>query len=436
MSIKRDTSITFITRVGIFLLQGISALLLARILGPEGRGLYALIVTVPHIAAMICNFGLVASTAYFVSKGTIHKQQILTIIYLFPLIVGFLAIILLYFFSKYYVQIFPEVSLPLLQYAIMLIPIIAFFNNGLAFLQGEKRFSAFNAVNFFNPLVFLLFFIIFVIFFDFQLQGAIFSWQIGFILSALLGAYLITQKNTFDFSVKRNDFITLIKYSSRISMSEILTFLNYRMDIFLVGFFLDAKSVGWYTIAVVIAETLWFLANSIANVLFPNFSERKESEAQNLLKKGFSVVFWFTLISVLILIFLDHYIIQIAFGTEFLTSLQALQFLYPGVLLLSLYKILSSYIASRNKPGIIMRIAFIGLIFNFILNVILIPKLGISGAAIASSTAYGLMFFCGLIWFKKNGIIPIHSLFVIKKREISKTISWYLKRVVDFRSSS
>ncbi len=429
MSILRDSTITFFARVLMFLVQGVAALLLARSLGPEGRGLYALIVIVPHIAAMICNFGFSATTAYFVSSGRLSRERVLGISLAIPLFTGIAALFLLYWAAPLYVHYYPEVPIHIFRWGLLLIPFIAIFNNLLGYFQGQKRFVAFNLINLFNPVIFLLIFGGFVLLLNATIPRAIYAWQAGFVVPVLFGLFFAFSNTRPSFAVARRDIAKFTRYSSRIAFNEIFSFLNYRLDIFMIGYFLDARAVGLYTIAVVIAETLWFLASSTASVLLPNFAERGQREAVTLFHRAFAGVLWLTLGLVLLLMLVDDFVVRFAFGSAFLPSLAPLQFLYPGVLLFSLYKIISSFLAARGFPHIIMRFALFGVVVNLGLNLLLIPRWGIAGAAIASSFSYGGMFFLALLTFLRQYSASLRPLFWVNSADLRRVLAFSLGRV-------
>jgi len=54
-----------------------------------------------------------------------------------------------------------------------------------------------------------------------------------------------------------------------ITPANVAQFLNYKLDVFVVGFFAGTASVGRYTLAVSLAQLLWLMSNSVASVLLP-----------------------------------------------------------------------------------------------------------------------------------------------------------------------
>ncbi len=115
-----------------------------------------------------------------------------------------------------------------------------------------------------------------------------------------------------------------------------------------------------------------------------------------------------------ILFLIDYPLVKVLFGAKFLPSVRALRGLYAGVIALSLVKIISSYILSFGKPAVTMRIALAGFVLNLSLNLWWIPKIGILGAALASTAAYGLMLILDLYWLWKKSRPRLGDLFVPK----------------------
>ena len=84
------------------------------------------------------------------------------------------------------------------------------------------------------------------------------------------------------------------------------------------------------------------------------------------------------------------------FGDAFEDSVEALWLLLPGTVALAGSKVLTSYIFSRGRPLVNTVITAAGLVVTLVTNLALIPWLGVNGAAIASSIAYGVHFVASL----------------------------------------
>ena len=82
--------------------------------------------------------------------------------------------------------------------------------------------------------------------------------------------------------------------------------------------------------------------------------------------------------------------IVLFFGSKYINATGALIWLLPGIVLGSLSRILSNDIAAKGKPELNMYVAFFVVSVNIIANIILIPAMGINGAALATTIAYSV----------------------------------------------
>ena len=94
--------------------------------------------------------------------------------------------------------------------------------------------------------------------------------------------------------------------------------------------------------------------------------------------------------------------LTVVFGEDFAPAAPALVALLPGVFFLSLYTILANYLAAIGLPAIAVVAPFLALVLNVVLNLLLIPPYGATGAALASSAAYLALFLVGLSYIARN----------------------------------
>ncbi|MEL7354860.1 MAG: lipid II flippase MurJ [Cyanobacteria bacterium J06560_5] len=186
-----------------------------------------------------------------------------------------------------------------------------------------------------------------------------------------------------------------IKYGYKIAFSNIVASLNYRIDILLISYFLGVQAVGIYVVAVQIAEKLWFFSQSASTVLLPKLAAFYKSENEQMSEKAptltvFGLTSLFTLLSAMVTAFLSPRFIPLLFGADFDLSATVLFFLLPGVVFLSASRIFANDIAARGHPELNLYSSVLVLFSNAALNVLLIGKYGVIGAAVATSVAYAM----------------------------------------------
>ncbi len=184
----------------------------------------------------------------------------------------------------------------------------------------------------------------------------------------------------------------------KLHLGLLLGFLLLRADIFIVGWKLDAEAVGVYSLAVLFAEMIWLLANPLVVAVLPFQTAAGHEEAGrlsfkaarfNLLLGGciaiaFAATCWFLFPKV--------------YGAGFGPSYSALVALLPGVLAMTVARPLANWLIRQGRPIVFSLIAVVAFAVNIAGNLILIPKIGIIGASAASSIAYLGLAVAYVVW--------------------------------------
>jgi O-antigen/teichoic acid export membrane protein len=427
-----NNSAVTILRQGIAIVLGLSiSILLARLLGPEGNGQYAMGILLPTMLATFLNLGVAPSNVYHIAsnkidpktafKSTFWLWSLLSLIGIFG---GAFVIILK---SNSW---FPGIPPYLLWIGILSFPIVLFQTLLSSFFQGLQEFKQFNKVLLISPLLTLFLAVFLVGFLSQGVLGAIVSFVLGHIGGLLVSIVLLKphlcKKNECNDST--NYTKDCLRYGYKAHLSNILTFVNYRADLFLVNFFLNPAATGIYVVAVQIAERLWMLSGSISIVLLPRLSELSENENK---RKQLTplIARWVMLISLIGAIMMALFaspIIHILYGEEYVNAVSAILWLLPGIFIGSMTKILANDIASRGKPEFNLYSSLVVVSLNITANITLIPKWGIKGAAISTSIAYLFSAFLVLGIYSHLSKNPWWKIFILSRDDkwlASKSIS-------------
>lgn len=422
-NIQKNASITFSSQILLFIMGLIASIILARALGPKGKGIYTLTMLIPNVILKVGTFGLNTSNVYFIANKKYRTKEIVSISFMSSIILGIFFILTAFtIFNFENFQNFLK-SNHINFYYLMIVVCTIPFSLITIFLRnvflGKEKIIIFNKINIINNILQLILIIFLVLIFKKGIFGAIIAHVIVVICIALYVILLIRR------DIKINNILyyntkmikDMFKYGLKSYFGNLIQFLNYRLDMFLVAFFLTPTAVGYYSISVGIAEKLWMLPGSIATVLFPRISSIKDIEANSLTPRVSRHTFFIMIILSMIFVIGAKSLIRILFGTEFLPSVKALLILLPGIVALGGSKILSADLAGRGKPEFGLYAALVSLLVNIPLNLWLIPKWGISGAAFASSIAYiiaTLIISISFIRFSNNTWLDV---FFIKKTD-------------------
>ncbi len=397
----KGTAITFAAEVlNLFIGVGTSVIL-ARVLGPEGRGIYALAVLLPSLIVTFGNLGIGPATVYYVARSEFQRQEILGNNVLLSVGIGGIGVlaglVIVFFFRE---TVFPGVRPGYLLLALAFVPIELFFWYVRYVLLGAQRIQEYNYAELAQSILFLG-----------TLAFALLALRAG--VSGAIVAGLFTRL-IVDFLVFRlakqvaggiglNPNPSYIKqavtYGFQAHLANILGFLNYRVDMFLVNGFLGPTAVGLYSVTVGLVEKLWMVSFAASTVLFPQVAAEKEERRKEFTALVARTVLWTTVLGALALALLSRWIVLLLYSEAFLPAVGALQALLVGIVALSAGRVLANDIAGRGFPGLNIYTGIAAVGTNVALNLLWIPLYGIAGAAWASTVSYTVSFLGALLFY-------------------------------------
>lgn len=420
-SFSKNSIITFITEILIFISGFGVLIIISRVLGPEGKGIYSLIALIPGTIAIFSSLGIESANVYFSGKkkfkiGDIAYNSLVVSILTGAIMIFVFGFILGPGFFEKFLSLSGVPSFYIMS-AILTIPFILFLNYWRNIIRGEERLTEYNISRFLDNFFQLALILILILIFRLKLSAAVFSFIFSMVISSFLVFYLVVKRNrlssSFNFRFAKDSFI----YGMKVYLANVVSFLSYRFDLFLVAFFLNPAEVGFYSISVAIAERMLIIPGTLSTVLFPRVSSSKPEEANNLTSRISRHTAFLMIVISLASFFLAKPFIEIFFGQSFLPAVKPLIFILPGIIAFGIGGVLAADLSGRGRPEFAIYSASTCLVSNIILNILLIPKFGISGAAIASSIAYWLDTFIIIFAFLKISKKSLLDFLLIKKHD-------------------
>lgn len=244
--------------------------------------------------------------------------------------------------------------------------------------------------------------------------GAAMGWMAGVIVSLPLGYYFM-EKNfgpivTADVKAKKM-YPEMIKYSYPLIFSGILwTGLSWG-DTAMLGYFLEDSAVGLYNAALPTAALIGIAASALGGLALPSFSElgAKKSDKSWALKTTTRWSFILTLPAFLLMLLFSDQLLHLLFGPTYAQAGTALAIIAFGNFYANATGQLNAYLKSDSHTKLMFYNTAANLTLNIILNLLLIPRIGILGAAIA--TAASTVFVNSLLLletYRIEGTIPFN----------------------------
>lgn len=369
------------------------AVLTARLLGPEGRGVLTVVLLIGSTGALLLGSGVNASTVFHVASRRIRSIEALQVSVAFVVAVSVLMAVITppLMVSGVLEALVPGVPPGLMALGVASVPVFLIGAQLRAVLQGQQRLREVNIATAGEPVLVLAFTAIALSAFPARPSIVVLAVVTAGLFGVLLAAWLLHMPGSaYRPRAHRRHLRALVRYGRRAHLANTLQFLNYRLDVLIVNAFLGPVGVGIYTVSTRMAELVWQVPDSVAFVLLPR-SAATRGEATSLPRKAYAATFLSSLAAVIALAALGSTVIPFLFGDDFASAYRPLLLLLPGTMLLAQAKVLTSVIAGSGFPHWNSYIAGAGVVVTVVLDVLLIPRWGMSGAAAATTASYAII---------------------------------------------
>lgn len=423
-SFLTDILSVFGNNIFILIITFFTSIILARYLGPDGRGIYAAILIYPILLTSLAELGIRQATVYLVGKNEYPPEKIIGALLWCLIISSIISVIIvggIFFYLKD-----PDFTPFIVILTLIYIPLrlTISYSNGIFLGKGEIR--RFNQMNWIPPVILFFGLIFLVVLAHLYVVGALIATLSGILVMAIYALYLLSNVAPLKISFDKDIILKLLSLGIVYGLALFVLNLNYKVDIVLMQVLSTSAEIGQYSVGVGIADLLWQIPAAVGVVIFSRSANAKESE---LFSKSLTLLFRVTLVLTLIcgiaLFFLAPYLIPVIYGVAFSPSTMVVQLILPGIILMTAFKVLNMDLAGKGKP-IFSLIAFTpAVIINILLNIFWIPMYGANGAAMASTVSYsiGALFF--LLLYSRETNISLKELFRFNKSDFN-----FIKRYI------
>ncbi len=378
-----------------------------------------LVMTFPALFFNFTNLGLHEATVYFIGRKRISPTIVLGNALTVALIISIVACISLTIFREAALPFFlKDVPVDLWIPIIFLIPVTQLQGVLLSILRADLSFIQLNGWRILSVLVSLSGYSIVLFGMKGGLRGSIVVFILVSILMLVVACLLILNKVKLSIAAKAELIKEMVRYGSKSYLQTFLASMNYRFDVYLVAFFLRPEDVAHYGVAFAIAELPWFLPNAIGSVLFPTLSLAPKHEVDQMTARVSRVSFALTTLACLGTAIVVIPFIPLFYGTTYASSIPPVMILLPGIIAMSVHKILGRNFASQDRQQYTVIASLISFIIIIGLNLILTPSLGIRGTALSSTIGYLCAGLILLIFFLRDSRLPIQEVLFLKKGDL------------------
>lgn len=449
--IAKTSVIVFIGIVLSKILGYVYRIIIARLFGPEEYGLFSLALMVLGWFSAFAALGLTEGVTRYSSVYQVNGRKdklayLLKFMSSMIILTTLFAAIVLFASSDFIsTQIFHDIDLSFyLKIFAFLIPIGVFNHLFLGFIRSHGLVGWYSFILNILQNVVKVAFLILLIPLGSQSTALVASYFLG-IFSMLLVSYSVCKykfpdifyKNFPKEKEKQKIRSEVISYSWPLLLYGIVVNIFFWIDSFAIGYFENPGAVGIYNAAVPIAMLMGIAPELFMAIFLPlitkEYSKKNKKVIEELSKQVTKWIFLINLPILVMIILFPGALINILFGAEYLGAENSLRVLGIGTLIFSLNTVAHNLISMTGKSKVILYNFLFASIANIILNFILVPKLGLLGAAISTTLIYAGLYVTFSIEVKRNvGIIPLRRkmLLVLVASIVPALLLVYLRSLV------
>lgn len=383
--------------------KGLLTLLLTRVfLSPDEYGVLFLAISILTVALLFSNLGFAKSGARYLAeyRETDEAQlpYILSVTLRYILLSTVLVGVVLVFSSGFIAGVLDEPALtPLLVAGVGYVAMSTLSTFLQMSFQGFNRVEWSAAIGALSSVVIIVAAVGFLLF-GFGITGVIYAYIAGSASAVALGSIVLYRR--FYARHERGEpepglSRRILRYSVPLTAARGANRLDKQVDTILVGFFLNPVAVGFYVLGKQLSEFLITPATSLGFSVSPSYGEQKArkalEEAGATYERTFTLIVTLYVSAAIGLALVADPLIPLVFGADYAGAVPVVQVFGLYVLLRAVDKITNDGLDYLGRATARAKIKIGISVGNFLLNLVMIPTLGVVGAAIATVITYSIL---------------------------------------------
>ena len=393
----KGSGISFILRFGGLAVGYLLTLVIANLFGAKGLGDYVLAITILRLFTLLAKLGLDTTSIRFIASfasqnkwsSIFRFRKQVVIILSFSTVI---ASLFMYFLAEPIADLINTNYKYIKLNAFLVLP-LSFFMLHYESLRGLKRIAEFSFFYVMSQALFTVVSLLIIYQFTTTSDVPIYAYFVSVIIVSIL-SFL-----SFKYSVKTlsdgqesadleiRSYENLLKISIPLMFAQSVQFIMAWTDKLMLGSMSTSEEVGIYHTAFKLSMFAAVALMSINSIASPKFAEMYAKNdmkgLRKIVRQSTKMIFWTSVPLVIIFFMFPEFLLGL-FGEEFKVGVNAFILLSCGKLFSSFSGSVGNILQMTGNQNILAKILLFAAIINIVLNLYLIPKYGIDGAALAS----------------------------------------------------
>ena len=397
MTFGKSITINAIYRVLNVLAAFFVVILVVQIVNIEGYGILSLMIANAAVFNLITSLGADSSISYHIASSKIATGRITgllwTIIAFQGVVLGIVEFIVFKITGKSWVL--KSDSFMNVWTGFVFLLSVSITEKYSALFLGRHQYNISNRLILYCNIFMIAVFLVLYIFFKNQFDSyTVLTIYVGCsFLQAIVMAlfwHLFIARGEKTSLPRKNERRYFFTYSLVALFSNVIQFLAYRIDYWFLEYYRGEQELGWYALAVKLSQFYWLIPTVSAGIVLASYAVEKNSNEVNKMELLMRCVNGINVIASLLVFFSAGWLIPFFFGEKYFPSISLFRMLMPGYIFFCFTIILAAYFAGKNKLLVNLMGSSICLAVILVLDLWLIPSMGMKGAAIASTVGYSV----------------------------------------------
>ena len=419
MSIRSDAVNTFTVQVFMLAAGLATSIVVARTLGPEGKGLISFLGYVLFVATSLAALGLQPAAIQHLGKGrypasvVAGTQIILGLLAGIVCAVGCLLVLPLFAEQMQLAGWLLPLFLPVVVLALQRLNL-----SGILIGLGEIRLN--NWIQATTPAAWMIGAIAVLWLGRGGAPAGAVAWMAAQAIAPALTLAWILRRTPPTWRSLADCARSSLRFGAEAYLANLVWTVLIRSGGIILAYLSGAAMVGIYSIAILMGEALWYLPRSLTTALNPRVAAGTQAEAMHLSLRAARTALWLVIAVSAFLMLFGRLIITLVFGDAFAGSFPPLALLLPGIVAGSIASPIALYFTqSKGRPRVNAGAAALGLVLSLVLDLLWIPPFGANGAAAALSLSYFLVAAIMAVQLRREPGFDWRALLLIKREDLA-----------------
>jgi O-antigen/teichoic acid export membrane protein len=389
-SFARSAAQTYATQLAAAFLSLGNVLVIARALGPEGRGQVAFLTAIAWLAASLSTLGVQEANVNFASADPRLRRSLATNSLILSVLLGGATIAVVTGLIAVFPAVGGDSDSTLRWITLAFLPVIVLQIVLRLLVQADYGFGVTNLAFVLAPVLNVAFNGVCAALGVLSVSTALGVWLAGQALECAIFVWYVQRRlagfGRPDLALARRS----VGFGAKAHAGRVMLLGNYRLDQWFVGAIAGSRELGLYSVAVAWAEALWYLPTALASVQRPDLVRAGREAAARQAARVFRAATIITTALALVMFAAAPILCVTVFGEEFRGSTDQLRILVFAAFGVVALKLFGSALVAQGRPLLQTAAIGAGFVCTIVLDIVLIPPYGGIGAAIATLTTHTL----------------------------------------------